>query len=195
MGPSQSSGCLMREEALRLIRDRIEQRGHDDLLDRHQRRNGSYRSHARGRCGSCGNWLSWPRGARGSRSNGGMPPTSVMTEGLKAKISRPLRTRRTPGNDRHHGDDRRAHLAAGYEGTAVRSPQAPHIGRHRPARPRGEVRRLLRAQRHHGDAHRGRHRGHEPPGQGPCPERSRCHLRDGGGRPVARWRGRNPPSR
>ena len=40
-------------------------------------------------------------------------------------------------------------------------------------------------QRHHPDAHRGRHRRHEPHGQGPCAERRRCHLRDGGGGPVS----------
>ncbi len=171
-----------REEALTVIRDRIGQRGHDTCLIDISVGSGAI-------VPTLQPDVSWQELAELAEVGAGLTlergdaPTSIMAEGLKAKIRDLYGPRRPRGNDRHHGDDRRSHLAARYAGTAVRGPQAPHIGCHRPTCARGEVRRLLRAHRHHRDAHRGRHRGHEPPGQGARPQRRRCHLRDGGGGP------------
>ncbi len=59
-----------REEALRLIRDRIRQRGHVTcLIDISVGTGGIVPTLSP--MWAAGNWLSWPKSARGSRSAGG----------------------------------------------------------------------------------------------------------------------------
>ncbi len=171
-----------REEALRLIRDRIRQRGHETFLIDISVGSGAIVPTLEADVTPV-ELADLAEGSAGRRGRARRPGDRGRDGRSQGQDPRAAGARRRPGHHRHHRDDRRADISAGHDGVAVRNPQDPHLGGHHPAGSRGHLWRLLRPQGHHRDALRGRHRGDEPPGPCPCPERRRCHLRHGGGRP------------
>ena len=81
-----------REEALGLIRDRIRQRGHETCLIDISVGSGAIVPTLEPDV-TPGELAAWAEKSAGMTAAGGHAATSVMTEGLKAKISGPVRGR------------------------------------------------------------------------------------------------------